>query len=347
MVASREIRLARRPEPGSDATADCFDIVEVDVRDPADGEVVVENQFFSVDPYMRGRMNDARSYVPPFVVGEPLQGGAVGVVIASRDPHLPEGSLVSSMQGWRERYVAAGSGLQLLPPPPPGVSPSAYLGVLGMPGFTAWVGVTVIAAVTDGDVVFVSAAAGAVGSVAGQLARVRGAGLVIGSAGSPAKVASLTEEFGYDAGFSHRDGEPGDHLARLAPKGIDVYFDNVGGEQLRAAIDAMRPFGRIAMCGSISTGYHGGAGAGIDNLGLAVGKRLTLRGFIVSDHAARQPEFLAEMGDLLAAGTIASRETVHERLDSAPGAFMGLFTGGDQIGKVVISCGGTGRPAGR
>jgi hypothetical protein len=216
-----------------------------------------------------------------------------------------------------------------------------------MPGFTAWVGVTVIAPVTDGDVVFVSAASGAVGSIAGQLARVRGAALVIGSAGSPAKVASLTEQFGYDAGFSHRDGEPGDQLARLAPKGLDVYFDNVGGVQLRAAIEAMRPFGRIAMCGSIATGYHGGAGAGIDNLGLAVGKRLTLRGFIVSDHGDRQSEFLAEVGSLLADGTITSHETVRDGLDAAPGAFMGLFAGGDQIGKVVISCGGTGRPAGR
>ncbi len=347
MAASREIRLARRPEPGADATAECFEIVEVALPEPADGEVVVENQFFSVDPYMRGRMNDVRSYVPPFAVGEPLQGGAVGVVVASRDPGLPEGSLVLSMFGWRERYVVAGSALQPLPPPPPGVSPSAYLGVLGMPGLTAWVGVTLIAPVAEGDVVFVSAAAGAVGSIAGQLARVRGASLVIGSAGSPAKVASLTDEFGYDAGFSHRDGPPGDHLARLAPKGVDVYFDNVGGEQLRAAIDALRPFGRVAMCGSISTGYHGGAGAAIDNLGLAVGKRLTLRGFIVSDHIDRQPEFLSEVGGLLAEGKIASRETVHDSLDAAPDAFMGLFAGGDQIGKVVISCGGTGRPEGR
>jgi NADPH-dependent curcumin reductase CurA len=347
VTTSREIRLVRRPEPGADASPECFEIVKTTLPEPADGEVVVENQFFSVDPYMRGRMNDTRSYVPPFAVGEPLQGGAVGVVTASRDPALPEGSLVSSMLGWREAYVAAGSSLQRLAEPPAGVGLSAYLGVLGMPGFTAWVGVTEIAPVTDGDVVFVSAAAGAVGSVAGQLARARGAARIIGSAGSPAKVASLTEDFGYDAGFSHRDGPPGDRLAELAPKGIDVYFDNVGGEQLRAAIDAMRLFGRIALCGSISSGYHGGAGGGIDNLGLAVGKRLRLRGFIVSDHVDRHSEFLAEMGEMLADGRIVSRERVHDSIESAPAAFLGLFSGGDQIGKVVVSCGGTGRLGGR
>jgi NADPH-dependent curcumin reductase CurA len=296
---------------------------------------------------MRGRMNDTRSYVPPFAIGEPLQGHAVGVVTESRDPELPEGSLVSSMFGWREGYVAPGSSLQRLPAPPSGVEPSAYLGVLGMPGFTAWVGITVIAPVAEGADVFVSAAAGAVGSVAGQLARARGAANVVGSAGSPAKVAALREVFGYTAAFSHLDGRPGEHLSELAPKGIDVYFDNVGGEQLRAAIDAMKAFGRIALCGSIASGYTGAAGAAVDNLGLVVGKRLTLRGFLVSDHGDRQPEFLAEVGGMLADGRIVSRETVHEGIESAPGAFLGLFSGGDQIGKVVVSCGGRGRPAGR
>jgi NADPH-dependent curcumin reductase CurA len=292
-------------------------------------------------------MNDVKSYVPPFAVGEPLQGHAVGVVTASRDPQLPEGSLVSGMSGWREGYVAPASELQRLPDPPSGVEPSAYLGVLGMPGFTAWVGVTVVAPVAEGDVVFVSAAAGAVGSIAGQLAKARGASSVIGSAGSPAKVAALREVFGYDGAFSHRDGAPGDHLAELAPKGIDMYFDNVGGAQLRAAIDALRPFGRVALCGSIASGYTGAPGDVVDNLGLIVGKRLTLRGFLVSDHADRQPEFLAEVGAMLADGRIVSRETVHEGIESAPGAFLDLFAGGEQIGKVVVSCGGTGRPADR
>jgi NADPH-dependent curcumin reductase CurA len=344
MGTSQAVRLARRPERGADATEDCFEIGEVTLADPADGEVVVENRYFSVDPYMRGRMNDAKSYVAPFAIGEPLQGHAVGVVTASRDPALPEGSLVSSMLGWREGYVAAASALQRLPDPPPGVEPSAYLGVLGMPGFTAWVGVTVIAPVSEGDVVFVSAASGAVGSVAGQLARARGAASVIGSAGSAAKVEALRKVFGYGGAFSHRDGKPGDHLAELAPKGIDVYFDNVGGAQLRAAIDALKPFGQVALCGSIASGYTGAAGDVVDNLGLVVGKRLTLRGFLVSDHGDRHSEFLAEVGGLLASGQLVSRETVHEGIESAPAAFLGLFAGGDQIGKVVVSCGGTARP---
>jgi NADPH-dependent curcumin reductase CurA len=347
MSTSREVRLAHRPDPGANATADCFEIGEVELAEPAEGEVVVENRYFSVDPYMRGRMNDTKSYVPPFAIGEALQGHAVGVVTASRDPKLPEGSLVSSMFGWREGFVAPAATLQRLPDPPQGVEPSAYLGVLGMPGFTAWVGVTVIAPVAEGDVVFVSAASGAVGSVAGQLARARGASRVIGSAGSPAKVDAVREVFGYDGAFSHRDGRTADHLAELAPKGVDMYFDNVGGEQLRAAIEAMRAFGRIAMCGSISSGYTGGAGDVVDNLGLAVGKRLTLRGFLVSDHGDRQPEFLADVAGMLADGRIVSRETVHDGIESAPAAFLGLFAGGDQIGKVVVSCGGTGRPAGR
>jgi NADPH-dependent curcumin reductase CurA len=344
MGTSREVRLARRPEPGADATEDCFEIGEVELAEPAEGEVVVENRYFSVDPYMRGRMNDVKSYTPPFAIGEPLQGHAVGVVTASRDPELPEGSLVSSMFGWREGYVAAGSSLQRLPDPPPGVDPSAYLGVLGMPGFTAWIGVTVIAPVSEGDVVFVSAASGAVGSVAGQLARARGASRVIGSAGSPAKVEALREVFGYDAAFSHRDGKPSAHLAELAPNGIDVYFDNVGGAQLKAAIGALKPFGHAALCGSIASGYTGAPGDVVDNLGLIVGKRLTLRGFLVSDHGDQQAEFLAEVSGLLANGQLVSRETVHDDIESAPAAFLGLFGGGDQIGKVVVSCGGTARP---
>ena len=152
-------------------------------------------------------------------------------------------------------------------------------------------------------------------------------------------MAALTAVFGFDAGFSHTDGSAADHLAALAPRGIDVYFDNVGGDQLRAAIGALRPFGRAALCGAISTGYSGGAGPAIDNLGLAVGKRLTLRGFIVSDHGDAREEFLAEVTGLLAAGRLVVRETVVDGLDAMPGAFLGLFAGGDQLGKVVVRLG--------
>jgi len=202
------------------------------------------------------------------------------------------------------------------------------------------VGVTEVAPVAAGETVFVSAAAGAVGSLAGQLARARGAGRVVGSAGSPAKVAALTEVFGFDAGFSHLDARTEEHLAQAAPEGIDVYFDNVGGEQLRAAIAAARPRARFALCGSISSGYTGGTsgpgGQAIDNLGLAVGKRLLLQGFLVSDHEALRGRFLDEVGGLLAAGRLSTRETVVEGIEAAPRAFLDLFAGGDQIGKVVV-----------
>ncbi len=335
---SREVRLVSRPQ-GQGTAAD-FAVAEVDVASPGPGEVTVDNLVMSVDPYMRGRMNDVKSYVPPFQLGEALQGGAVGVVTASRDDALPEGALVSSMYGWRESFTAPAQRLQALPPPPEGVGPSAYLGVLGMTGMTAWVGVTEVAPVAAGETVFVSAAAGAVGSLAGQLARARGAGRVVGSAGSPAKVAALTEVFGFEAGFSHLDARTEEHLAEAAPEGIDVYFDNVGGEQLRAAIAAARPRARFALCGSISSGYTGGTsgpgGQAIDNLGLAVGKRLLLQGFLVSDHEALRGRFLDEVGGLLAAGRLSTRETVVEGIEAAPRAFLDLFAGGDQIGKVVV-----------
>jgi len=332
---SMEIRLASRPKRR--ATPEDFAAATVEVPDPGPGQVQVRNSFVSVDPYMRNRMNDMPSYVPPFAVGEPLTGGAVGRVIASRSTDVPEGALVSSMFGWREAFTADAAAVQVLPEPPPGVAESAYLGVLGMPGMTAWVGVTQIAPVREGDIFFVSAASGAVGSVAGQLARARGASLVLGSAGAAAKVAAVRDEFGFDDCFSHVDGEPLPHLQRLAPKGIDVYFDNVGGAQLAAALVVFRPFGRAALCGAISTGYDGTPGQPVATMGLVVGKRLALRGFIVSDHADLQTAFLEEVGPLVAGGRLAFRETVVEGIASAPEAFLALFEGGAQIGKVVVA----------
>jgi NADPH-dependent curcumin reductase CurA len=336
MTTSRAVHLARRPELGQAATPDSFELIETELPEPADGQVRVDNLFISVDPYMRNRLNDIKSYVPPFEVGRPLTGGAVGVVTASRAPALPEGTLVLSDYGWREGFVTAAEKLTPVPALPAGVSPSAYLGVLGMTGLTAWVGVTLIAPVTEGDVFYVSAAAGAVGSIAGQLARVRGARKVIGSAGSPDKVEALTKVFGFDAAFSYRDGDVETQLAAVAPKGIDVYFDNVGGDHLAAALRASRPFGRMALCGSISTGYDGGEGAPVAGLGLAVGKQLSLRGFIVSSYADRQPEFIAEVAPLLASGKLVAREHVVPSLDGAVGAFLDLFGSNPALGKVVV-----------
>ena len=316
----QEIQLAARPQ-GEPAERD-FRLAEVEVPEPGDGEVLVRNTWMSVDPYMRGRMNDRRSYVPPFQIGAPLEGGAVGEVVASNADGLAEGDTVLHQLGWREYAVLdAGAARRVdtgLAPP------QAYLGVLGMPGLTAYVGLLDIAALAEGDVVFVSGAAGAVGGMAGQIAKARGH-RVIGRAGSPEKVAHLTGELGFDAALNYRDGDVRGQLAAAAPEGIDVYFDNVGGEHLEAALDVLNRNGRVAMCGAISQYNATEPVPGPRNLGNAVGKRLTLRGFIVSDHGDRMRAFAEEVGGLLRAGQIKHRETVVDGLEHAPEALIGLL----------------------
>jgi NADPH-dependent curcumin reductase CurA len=331
-VKSTEIRLAARPKGWP--TLDTFATATVDLPAPAEGEVLVRNLFMSVDPYMRGRMNDVKSYVPPFQVGEPLLGGAVGEVVESRAEHLKPGDAVLSMSGWREYFVAPAKLLRALDRH---VTPlSAYLGVLGMPGFTAWVGLK-LGEVKSGDRVFVSAAAGAVGSAAGQLARHRGC-FVVGSAGSADKVRIVLDEFGFNAAFNYRDGEIYKQLAQLAPDGLDVYFDNVGGEHLEAALGNMRDHGRIIACGAISRYNDEQATPGPRNMFLFVTRRLTMRGFIVSDWGAEMKNFLAEVAPLYAAGTIKARETVVEGLEQAPQAFLDLLRGGN-VGKMIVKLG--------
>jgi hypothetical protein len=329
----REVHLASRPTGWP--VPENFRLVEVPVPDLADGEVLVRNLVMSVDPYMRGRMNDAKSYVPPFTLDAPLDGGAVGEVVESRSPDLAPGDLVLHSLGWRDYAVGPARAFRKLDSTID-VAPSAYLGVLGMPGFTAYVGLTEIAQMKEGDVVFVSGAAGAVGSVAGQIARLRGASRVIGSAGSPEKVAYLVEDLGFDAAFDYHAGPVADQLAAAAaPDGIDVYFDNVGGEHLQAAIGAFRTFGRAALCGAISSYNATERVPGPDNMWLLVSKRLTLRGFIVSDHSRLMPQFLREMSQWLAEGKVRFSETVVGGLENAPDAFLGLMRG-QNTGKMVV-----------
>ncbi len=330
---SREILLAARPEaePGPEH----FELVEVPIPHPEAGELLVRNLWMSVDPYMRGRMWDRPSYVPPFQVGAPLEGGAVGEVLSRGEGGGPApGTLVLHNYGWREyALVPAGQAMVL---DGEAVPPQAYLGVLGMTGLTAYAGLLDVAELREGDVVFVSAAAGAVGGVVGQIAKARGH-RVIGSAGSAEKVAYVRDELGFDAAFSYRDGPVAASLAAAAPDGIDLYFDNVGGEHLEAAIDALRLHGRVALCGAISV-YNSGAPSGPGNLVLAVGKRLTLRGFIVTDHFGRREAFLAEVGGLLRAGKIRYRETVFEGIERAPEAFIELLRGSN-LGKMLVRLG--------
>ncbi|MCO4832907.1 MAG: NADP-dependent oxidoreductase, partial [Acidimicrobiaceae bacterium] len=247
--SARHVNLASRPNGAP--VPENFEVVEAEVPAAQDGEIVVANRFMSVDPYMRGRMNDVKSYVPPFQIGEPLAGGAVGEVIESNSPDIAVGDHVVHGLGWREIAVLPASQAQPAANVD-GVSLSANLGVLGMPGMTAYAGLLDVASFKEGDAVFVSGAAGAVGSLVGQLAKLKRASLVVGSAGSDEKVAWLTEELGYDTAFNYKSDPVAGQLFSAAPNGIDVYFDNVGGDHLQAALHALNVHGRVALCGAIS-----------------------------------------------------------------------------------------------
>jgi NADPH-dependent curcumin reductase CurA len=332
MTRAREYHLASRPDGWP--TADNFRLVEADLPEPGPGQVLVRNLMMSVDPYMRGRMNDVKSYVPPFQVGQPLEGAAIGEVVDSRDERLAPGDTVLHNFGWRDLAVADAARFRAVDATlAPGLS--AYLGILGTTGMTAYVGLLDIAAMKPGDVVFVSTAAGAVGSAAGQIAKLRGAARVVGSAGSAAKVAHLTDVLGFDAAFDYHAGPVREQLRAAAPDGIDVYFDNVGGDHLEAAISALHNFGRVALCGAISVYNATGPTPAPRNLGLAIGKRLTLRGFIVTDHGDRRADFLTEVSGWLRDGRLRHTETIVDGLENAPEAFLGMLRG-ENIGKMVV-----------
>jgi NADPH-dependent curcumin reductase CurA len=287
----------------------------------------------SVDPYMRGRMSDAKSYAAPYELGEVMYGGAVGEVVASRAEGFEEGDTVVHQLGWREYATVPAKHARTVDVS--AISPAAYLGVLGMTGLTAYVGLLDIAALREGDVVFVSGAAGAVGSLAGQIAKFKGH-TVIGSAGSAEKVAYLTGELGFDAAFNYHDGPVAKQLREAAPDGIDVYFDNVGGEHLEAAIGALRTHGRVAMCGSISVYNATEPTPGPRNMHLAVGKRLTLRGYIILDHGDRFGAFAREVGAWVKTGDVKFRETIVDGgIEAAPQAFIDLLRGAN-VGKMVV-----------
>ncbi len=328
-ITTREVRLASRPT--GVPTAVNFTLAETTLDPVQDGQVLVRNRFMSVDPYMRGRMNDRKSYVPPFEIGKVLDGGAMGEVIESRSSEFKVGDIVTSQHGWREAFIATPAELHGVAK---AVEPlSVYLGILGMTGMTAWAGLTMVE-VKAGDVIYISGAAGAVGNVAGQLAKLRGC-RVIGSAGSEEKVKHLLEECGFDTAFNYKTGPVLEQLNDAAPDGIDVYFDNVGGESLEAALSALRVNGRIIACGGIS-GYNEEAPkSGPSNLFNMTTKRLTMKGMIVGDWLHRQSDFEKEVGAHYQAGRLKSLETVVDGLDQAVGAFIGLFEG-KNVGKMVV-----------
>jgi NADPH-dependent curcumin reductase CurA len=330
-TTTREIRLASRPD--GEPTEENFELAEVEIGEPGPGEMLVRNSYLSVDPYMRGRMRDVKSYIPPFQIGAALEGGAVGQIVASNGGQLEEGAWVQHLAGWREHSVIDGGY-----PVDPAVAPiSTALGVLGMPGLTAYAGLTDVAPIKEGETVYVSAAAGAVGSAAGQIARLRGC-RVVGSAGSPEKVAWLTDELGFDAAFDYKQTPVPEALREHAPKGIDVYFDNVGGDHLSAVLAKMRVHGRIALCGAVAQYNEEGPQPGPENFLAVLPLRLTIRGFIVLDHFGLMGDFINKVGGWVRSGELRYRETIVEGIEKMPSAFNGLLAG-DNIGKMLVKVG--------
>lgn len=326
MTISKEIHLKSRPD--GVPIPENFALVEQDLADPGPDQLLVQNIFMSVDPYMRGRMR------ADWPAGQVLQGAAVGKVVASNNERFKEGDYVTHGMGWREYVLSDGKGLNVVDAT---LAPlSTYLGVMGMPGLTAYGGLLKAGGYKDGDTVFVSAASGAVGSVVGQIARIKG-GFAIGSAGSDAKVRHLMDEFGFHHAFNYKTADPLAELRKGAPEGIDVYFENVGGPQLEAALTHMKIWGRVAICGMIAH-YNDDAQhmtPGPRNLTETIYKHITLRGFVVSEFGDLQPAFLKDMSTWIKSGDLKYQETVLDGIENAVSAFAGLFKGANE-GKMLV-----------
>jgi NADPH-dependent curcumin reductase CurA len=313
------------PVPGN------FALKEYAMPELGDGMVHVRNRWLSVDPYMRGRMNDVKSYVPPFELDAPMSGGAVGEVIESRDPAFQPGDMVLHMSGWRDETVEPAGNFNKLPAIP-GVEPQAFLGNLGLTGGTAYFGLLEAASAKEGDIVFVSAAAGAVGSAVVQIAKAKGM-TVIGSAGGSDK-CDFVRSLGADAVVDYKAGPLLKQLAEAAPKGIDVYFDNVGGDHLDAALALARKDARFAICGMIE-GYNEAQPTCLKFIMRIIAMRIRLQGFIYTDYLGQLGQFYGDMGGWIANGQVKSRDTVVEGLDHTLDAFLGLFTGAN-TGKMLV-----------
>jgi NADPH-dependent curcumin reductase CurA len=332
---SREVRLKRRPQ-GMPSLAD-FEVAETPVPSPGPGQVLVRNIYMSVDPYMRGRMVERESYVPPFQIGEALSGGAVGQVVTSNgNSNFKPGDYVSNFSGWREWFVTGGGELQKIDP---AMAPiQAFLGALGMPGLTAYAGLLKVGELKDGERVFVSAASGAVGAIVCQIAKNKGC-YVVGSAGSDEKCDWLVKEARCDKAINYK--KAGDLTAAVKaafPEGIDVYFENVGGAHLDAALANMRMHGRIPVCGMIEQYNATTPPPGPANIIMTIPMRLTIKGFIVSDYMNLTPDFLRDMSGWAKAGKMTWRETIYEGIERAPEAFIGLFKG-ENFGKMLVKIG--------
>jgi NADPH-dependent curcumin reductase CurA len=330
---SREIRLKSRPV--GLPVPDNFELATVTLKDPGPGEALVRNLWMSVDPYMRGRMMQRESYIPPFQIGEALTGGCVGEVVASNDPGLKPGDRVESMFGWREAVVGPAGAFQKLPSS--NAPLQAYLGVLGMPGLTAYAGLLNIGAPKPGDTVFVSGGAGAVGSVVAQIAKLKGC-TVVASAGTDDKVAWLKAR-GVDHVINYKTcGNLLEAVRNAAPGGIDIYFDNVGGEHLQVALEVAKQGARFAECGMISMYNDTTPTPGPNNLANVIGKSLKIQGFVVSNYWGDRPQFLTDMTQWIADGKIVWEETLENGIENAPKAFLNLFSGAN-TGKMLVKLG--------
>jgi len=331
MTQATRIILAKRPQ--GPVTGDCFRTEKATLPALADGQILVETLYLSLDPYMRPRMTELNSYVPPFELDKPLTGGGISRIVESRNPKFAEGDTVIGAVDWATHTVHDGKGMRKIDPDAAPLP--AHLGILGMPGYTAYHGMIRMGQPKPGETVFVSAATGAVGQVAGQLAKLKGA-RVVGCAGDDAKCAYAVSDLGYDACFNHRkETDYGAVLDRLCPKGIDVDFENVGGDIFHAVFARMATFGRIVMCGAISEYQDETPKAGPDKMFSIIQKSLRIEGFIVSNHAATMDEFVREVGALLRDGRLKSRDSIVDGLDQAPNAFMGLLEGRN-FGKLIV-----------
>lgn len=331
---TRLVVLRDRPAPGADPTPDLFAVEERPIPELGDGQLLVRNIAMSVDPSMRGRLElGDKQYTTNFQIGDPLDGSAIGEVVAAKASDITVGSVVRHRAGWREHAVVDETSVVVVDAEAAPVG--AWLGVLGQTGFTAWVGLKRIGQLAAGDTVFISAAAGAVGSAAGSFAKLLGAGRLVGSAGGPAKVAQVVDQFGYDDAMDYRAESPKDAVPRLAPDGIDLYFDNVGGPHLVAALHNMKIGGRIALCGMISQYSDDGRGQDINHLIEAVLRRVTIRGFIVRDHEDMRPEFEDTVAGWLRSGDIDGAQTVTDGIDHAVEAFLGMLRGSN-VGKALV-----------
>ncbi|WP_418908587.1 NADP-dependent oxidoreductase [Glutamicibacter endophyticus] len=329
---STQILLAARPTGWP--TEENFETRTVTYTELPAGQVRVRNEFLSVDPYMRGRMSDARSYVAPYEIGEQITGGAVGRVVESNAETLPVGALVLHQHGWSDTVQAPAETFRQVPDRQD-LPSSLNLHMLGMTGMTAYVGLKEVAGLQEGETVFISGAAGAVGSAAGQIAKLMGAKRVVGSAGSDEKVELLTSKYGYDAAFNYKNGPAIELLAEVAPEGIDVFFDNVGGEQLEAALESFNNGGRAALCGAISSYNSTDTAKGPGNMSHLITRGLKLQGFTLGSYLQHADAFYADMGRWFSEGKIAYDETIVDGLENTVDAFIQMMRGAN-TGKMLV-----------